>query len=500
MRRGDSPGGSCQGGRVQPAELPNILLITTDQQRTDTLGCYGAGWMRTPNLDQLAEEGVLFERAYSVSPLCTPSRVSLFTGQYPSRHGAWNVGCNARDDGAFVSHSLGAAGYRTHHIGKAHWQANLAPADRSVEAIHDNTRFPDWRGPYFGFESVEISIGHNGYNLIAGHHAEWVRKRSQGRTQFAWSSRGNRAFGAGAIDWGMPVDWHASVWTADRAIAFLESHNRSRPFFLHLGFQDPHHPHAVPEDFPDRVDPFSVPMPNFEEGELDRFPGHYLASREGRLESYPLRGQFPMAGQGEGFDYRGIPDRDVREARAYYYTLCQLIDREVGRVLFKLDESGLADNTLVLFTSDHGELLGDHGLWMKGCFPYDEVLRVPLVARWPAGLPSGLLVDAPMSLVDIVPTMLAGAGLDSSGRDGVNWMPFLQGTSKSPPRNRAFAEHLDDPEGIGFRSIVENAGIFTFWQDGKTSPDLSPSRQRELSNLLAREFKHNLRLPRLAYS
>lgn len=503
------------------APRPNILLITTDQQRPDSLGCYGSAWMRTPRLDALAAAGVRFDRAYCANPVCTPSRVTLFTGQYPSRHGAWNVGCNAVDDGAFIGHALAAAGYRTHHIGKAHWQANTAPAADSVESLYQNPRFPGWTGPYHGFQSVELSLGHNGYNLIAGEHAESVRAATPAGG-FSWRPRCTRPFGGEAIDWGLPTALHASVWTAERGAAFLRGHaaeSPGQPFFLHLGFQDPHHPHAVPEDLPAalRVPPEAVPLPRERPGELADRPDHYRAAHEGRLKTHPSRGAHPMAGQGDGFDFRDLPEHDQREARAYHYTLCRLIDREVGRVLDTLDELGLADDTLVVFTSDHGELLGDHGLWQKGSFIFDEGLRVPLIARWPARWAGGRAVTAPISLADLAPTFLAAAGLPADGsdghpRDGVDWLPALDSSTSPGPRDHVFIEHIDDPHKLRFRCLITADAKFARWQGADRDHELTTPNDRPLPDpegKLAAALGARLDvigrtppvlLPRLAYS
>ena len=270
---------------------PNILLITTDQQRYDSIAALGAGWMRTPNLDHLAEQGVLFERAYCTSPVCTPSRASLFTGQMPSRHGAWNIGCNVPESAPFISHTLAQNGYRTHSIGKTHWQAYTAPANQSFESLFENPRFPEWSGPYYGFQTVEFALGHPGYNLRAGHHAAWVRTQFESDEAMAKANTmtvlSNNRFGGEASDWDLPLRLHASVWTADRALEFLKTRDAAQPFFLHLGFQDPHHPHTLPRDFVNRVKAEEVPPPRYEDGELADKPPHFMAARRGQLEQLP---------------------------------------------------------------------------------------------------------------------------------------------------------------------------------------------------------------------
>ena len=145
-------------------DRPNILLVTTDQQRTDSLSCYGSTFTDTPHLDRLAQQGVRFDRAYCTNPVCTPSRASIFTGLYPSRHGAWNVGVNVPEQ-PLLSHRLAEVGYTTGYVGKAHLQAFFGTPAQSAESAGANARYPDWYGPYYGFETAELAIMHG--------HAAW---------------------------------------------------------------------------------------------------------------------------------------------------------------------------------------------------------------------------------------------------------------------------------------------------------------------------------------
>lgn len=499
--------------------LPNILLITTDQQRFDSLACHGSSWMRTPHLDRLAREGVRCERAYCTSPVCTPSRASIFSGLMPSRHGAWNIGCHVPDDVTFLSHRLAKAGYATWQIGKAHWQAGGVPPETSRESLQ-GAATDTFAGPYYGFEQVELANGHPGYNLRTGQHAAWVRRQGDDADLARWSTleRHGKEFGGNAWDSELPTRLHNSVWTADRAVSILERHDPSRPFLLHLGFQDPHHPHALPRDFADRVDPGAVPPPRVRPGELDSLPPHFAAAQAGRLESAPTRGRHPMAGQYLGNDYRSVPAEDARLARAYYYGMVQLLDSQVGRVLDKLDELGLADNTLVIFTSDHGELLGDHGLWLKGAFHYEAVIRVPLLLRWPGRWPAGRIIAGPVSLCDLAPTVLGACGLSpASNLDGVDWNPHLRGAGAAP-RDHAIVEYIDDPDGLRLRTLVESDWKVTAYVDApwgelfdlRNDPDElhnlwdAPAHRDQRNRMLARldqlrPYQPRL-VPRLAYS
>jgi arylsulfatase A-like enzyme len=449
-----------------PSQRPNIVLITTDQQRSDSLSCYGAQFTQTPALDWLAREGVLFERAYCANPVCTPARASIFSGRYPSRHGAWNVGMNVPADLELVSHHLMNAGYATHYTGKAHFQAFGGSPGESMEPVKDwDLLYPTFRGPYYGFQTVELAFGHASYGM-SGHYGDWVREQVGGKKMRAYANATNLApvdFGGNAYDWNLPLPLHNSVWTAERAIDFLDRRDPSRPFFLAVGFQDPHHPHCVPMDFKERVDPNQVPLPRFSAGELKDKPPHFLTAQQGHLEDSPWRGQFPVAGQGAGADFSRVAEKDARLGRAYYYSLVRLIDQQAGRIFDALDRNNLTENTIVVFLTDHGDLLGDHGLWMKGPFHYEELVRIPLIMRWPAGLPKGKRIPFLASQVDLVPTLLEAVGIhQSTALDGISLLPAMNGSS-DPGRDAVFIECVDDPQRLRLKTIVTADRKLTYY-------------------------------------
>lgn len=454
----------------EPRSRPNVLLIITDQQRTDTLGCYGAAHMNTPVIDRLAAGGVRFSRAYCNGSVCTPSRASLFSGWYPSRHGAWHVGTHVPDDVPLLSHRLGAAGYRTHYVGKAHFQSYAAGPEVSVESNRPSARYPDWTGPYYGFESVELCLGHSVYGHRHGHYGAWVRHRTGGETP-AWELRHHEPrFGGEAIDWAMPTALHNSTWAGERAAAFLETAAADQPFFLTVSFQDPHHPHALPTDCPCSVDPATVPLPVRREGELADKPEHFADTARGEIEKWVQRGTYSFTALTGETPLDQLEDDAIRQSRAHYYGMVQLIDRSLATVMATLERRGLADNTLVIFTSDHGELLGDHGLWFKGPFHYEAIINVPLIMRWPAGLPAGRVVDAPVGLVDVVPSVLAAAQLDGDDSlDGESLLPVATGTGAG--RNEAYVEFVDDPRRLRLRTVVIKDWKLT-WYAGETFGEL----------------------------
>jgi len=454
-------------------DRPNVIVITTDQQRRDSLSCYGSEFTSTPHLDNLASEGVVCDRAYTTNPVCTPARASLFSGQYMTRHGAWNVGMNVPETTTMVSHRLGQEGYRTHYVGKTHFQCymgtdqwpNRSPADAGSSSVESRTgdwesRYAEWKGPYYGFDEVELCLGHT-TGGIAGHYGLWVKEKAGDSAQLEKFSEAtpitdNPKFGGLALDWDLPTAWHNSTWTADRSIDFLNQSDPSTPFFLAIGFQDPHHPHALPSDFDDRVDPADVPLPRFTDGELDDKPSHFQLAHRSEIDESEFRGDFPVAGQGTSAgDASAVTEQDARNGRAYYYSMVRLIDQQMGRILRCLEERGLADNTIVVFITDHGELLGDHGLWLKGPFHYEELVNIPMIVRWPqGGISGGRRVAGLISLVDVVPTLLSALGEPVPDVcDGADALSLLRGESDAA-RDHAIIECTDDPRGLRLKTVV----------------------------------------------
>jgi arylsulfatase A-like enzyme len=494
---------------------PNIIVITTDQQRCDSLSCYGSTFTSTPHIDRLAAEGALLQRAYCANPVCTPARASIFSGQYLSRHEAWNVGMNVPEDTPLLSHRLATLGYRTHYVGKAHFQA-FGGGARSRESYENwEEVFARWQGPYYGFETVELSLGHT-VGGMRGHYGLWLNTLTtdEERAEYAQVTRvgeGDR-FGGEAYEWSLPSNRHSSTWTAEKSIQFLESHNPSQPFFLAIGFQDPHHAHCVPIDFADRVDSDQVPLPRYQAGELADKPPHFEIAHQGKLEDSPHRGAFPVAGQGAGADFGKISETEARNGRAYYYTMVKLIDQQMGRILDCLKERGLAENTLIVFTSDHGELLGDHGLWMKGPFHYEELIRIPLIVRWPTGIRAGQSIQSLCSHVDLAPTILAAIGASIADEiEGLNALPLLQ-AEKETIRDHVITECVDDPNHLRLKTITTQNRKLTYYHgedfgelyDLTTDPGEicnrwdDPEYRQDRNQLTARIVDHLERLERRA--
>jgi arylsulfatase A-like enzyme len=309
-----------------------------------------------------------------------------------------------------------------------------------------------------------MSMGHGTWGF-QGHYGAWVRDQV-GPAQFERFQHPElpgKRFEAEGCDVDMPLRFHQTVWAADRAIDFLRTRDRTVPFLLALGFADPHHPHLLPREWTDRVDPAAVPLPDYDPGELDDKPEHFRLTRNGQIEHSTWRGQYEVAGQYRGEDYRRINEAQERRARAYYYTMVKLIDVHLGRVLTELAQLGLERDTLVIFTTDHGELLGDHGLWLKGPYLYEQLVRVPLILRYPAGVTAGRQVGSLVSHVDLVPTILSYAGLPHpTDVDGVDLAPVLAGQAASA-RDAVLIEHVDDPKKLRLKTVVTETRKLTYY-------------------------------------
>lgn len=353
---------------------PNILLLFTDQQRADTIGALGNPVIRTPHLDRLAREGTAFTAAYTPSPVCVPARCSLLYGRYPHRTGCTDNGDPMPDDRPSLMQALAGLGYRTHGIGKMHFtpdgQAGRGFAGRErqeelVPRVEDDDYLQFLRAA--GFDHVYDPFGQRGEMYYVPQPAQ------------------------------MPARLHGTQWVGDRAVRFIEQAERSRPFFLMASFIHPHPPFSPPTPWNKLYRAALVPLP--------RCPLGYEA-----LHTYANRHQNRYKYRDAGYDANL-----VRAMRAYYYACVSFIDYQVGRIIEALEASGRLDETLVLFTSDHGEFLGDYGCFGKRSM-LDAAARVPMLVRYPRRFAGGRC-DLPVSLVDVMPTMLAAAGGDAAGLD-----------------------------------------------------------------------------------
>jgi len=397
------------------ADRPNILLITSDQQRGDCFGFEGRR-VGTPHLDGLARQGTRFAACITPNVVCQPSRASILTGLLPRTHGVWDNGVDLEDavGAAGFAGKLARSGYRSGFIGKAHFSTfhTFKPTGKPENRASTHLYGADWFGPYMGFEHVELMVG--GHNMYlpqhppdGQHYERWYYADGQGEAKNAlYATRRPPDVGA-AQTWhsALPPAWHNSTWTGDRTIDYLRRH-RNEPFVLWASFPDPHHPFDCPEPWSRLHHPDDVDLPRFRELDLERRPWWHKAS----LESEPQLAD-PQLRAFRAKQSRTPPqtDEQLRHLIANYYGMISLIDHNVGRILIALDELELADRTIVVYTTDHGDWLGDHGIILKGPIMYEGLLRIGSIWRGPS-VPAGRVVHDPVSTLDLPATFYDYAG------------------------------------------------------------------------------------------
>lgn len=366
---------------------PNLLFLFTDQQRFDTVHALGNPWIKTPNLDRLCREGTAFTSAYTPAAECVPARCCLMTGQYVSRHGCGSNEQSMPPEGTPTYMSrLSEAGYRTHGVGKCHFTPD-PDAMRGFQTRETSEENPgigtrnDFRDHVVkeGFDHVLEPLGIRG-------EMYYIPQPSQ-----------------------LPARLHHSHWVADRCIDFISEQSKEQPWMLYAGFIHPHPPFAPPNPWHKLYRAPDMPLP-------------HLPEDDGSLTCFINRFQNRYKYRDRGLDLNLI-----RCIRAYYAACISFLDHQVGRILDQLEASGQLDNTLIIFSSDHGEMLGDFGCFGKRSF-HDAASRVPLIARLPGRFPAGKQCTQPASLVDIAPSLCRAASLDEDAEfDGVDLADLAHG-------------------------------------------------------------------------
>ncbi|MGB7306030.1 MAG: sulfatase-like hydrolase/transferase [Burkholderiaceae bacterium] len=446
-----------QTASPSPASRPNILLITSDQHRADCFGFEGRRRVNTPNLDKLAQSGTRFSTAITPNVVCQPSRASILTGLLPLTHGAYDNHVNLDPQIAERgwSRTLASAGYRSGFIGKAHFgEHSGATIYGAPESRDASAGFPtDWSGPYMGFDEVELMILGHWHKYLPceepprGHHFErWFWGHGEhGEAWRLWSEAiGPRPMAAQTWTSALPAQWHSTTWVTQQTQAFLQNQDAAQPFCLWASFPDPHHSFDCPLPWADHYHADDVDISTTHARDLDKRPWWHRAS----LESMPTpKSEKVLVLRQEYSRLAPQTDRQLAEMTANYYGMISFIDDGVGKILATLKSSGLADNTIVIFTSDHGELLGDHGLYLKGPTHYESLLRVGLVASGP-GIASGAVVSEPVSTLDLAPTILEAAQVDiPDAMQGQSLIPLLAG--KDQTRDFAYNEWNMHPSRTG---------------------------------------------------
>jgi len=445
---------------------PNILLITSDQQHFSTLGTDNPR-IQTPALDRLAREGMLFDRAYCSNPVCSPSRASILTGLYPAWHGCWTIGVKLPEDVPTVNDEFRRAGYATMLVGKAHFQpTRCEPGSESIEC-HPKLRDLDfWRnfhGPWYGFDHVETARMHADEHLVGQHYAIWLEEKGlkNWADYFApWPADASRPKRRHA--WDLPAELHHSTWVAERTIANIErAVDQDKPFFLWSSFFDPHPPYLAPQPWASMYRPEDMQPGRLAPGEMDHLPPPLRLTQQPRPD-FSAWQETPWANH--GFHCHLHDEAEFRKDMAVYYGMVSLMDQQIGRILQALDQLGIEDNTLVLFTTDHGHFLGQHGLVAKGAFHFEDLLRIPMIVRYPGHVPAAKRCTALQSQVDFAPTFLAAAGLPAPGRmQGVNQLEVWRNAAPAA-RDHVLVENRHQPTRLHLRTYIDSRYKITVYR------------------------------------
>ena len=433
---------------------PNILLITSDQQHWNTLGCIN-NEVKTPNLDRLANQGVMFTRAYCVNPTCTPTRASIITGKYPSQHGAWSLGTKLSESEHTVGEDFSRAGYRTALVGKAHFQplhgTDEFPSLEAYPILQDLDFWREFHEPFYGFEHVELARNHTDEAHIGQHYALWLEENgcTNWRDYFRTPTGNNDQQ---MRKWLIPEEYHYDAWIAERTNALMEEYHRNgENFFLWASFFDPHPKYLVPEPWDTMYDPEKLTVPSIVQGEHGSNPPHFQLTQQKKPDFSPWR----ESGMGlHGFRSHLHNEKELAKNIAIYYAMISLMDKYIGKILDKLDELGLAENTMVVFTTDHGHFIGQHGLIAKGAFHYEDMIKLPFIARYPGKIPAGERCAALQSLVDLPTTFLSVAGIDiPRTMVGIDQSDVWFGEEKQA-RDHIIVENRHEPTTIHVKTYV----------------------------------------------
>jgi arylsulfatase len=383
---------------------PNVVMIMCDQLQLEALHCYGNRHIATPNIDRLAREGIRAEHFFVQSPVCQPSRASYATGRYPHAHQVKYNWYDLPDREVTLQGHLSRAGYRTAAVGKMHFEP--------TEQLHGFDERVFVEGKMFtGDDEYRLFLDRLGKRqLHADHIARWGNDENFGTDPSP-----------------VPLEEYIDYFIANKACDLLKRlSDDPQPYFAWVSFVNPHLPFDPPPPYDTMYDPLAIPLPEDWEFRQDRrIPEHRLASA--------------------GKDFSHLTESALRRVRAAYYGQVTLIDDCVGRILTTLEASGDLDNTVVLFTTDHGEMLGHRGLlWKGGRMMYDALLRVPFIVRYPQAFASGRVVSDLCESIDVLPTILDLLDVPvPDGVQGVSLRPVLRQEKVPSWRREVFSESME---------------------------------------------------------
>lgn len=425
-------------------ERPNFVFFITDQHRADHLGCYGNRELRTPAIDGLAARGWTADRAYVAAPICMPNRSSLMTSRMPSVHGVRHNGIPLALESTTFVDALRCAGWQTALVGKAHLQ-NMSglealwpsreerlprEARRPGTGRYDQEWGPSWHDipdfdvdlPFYGFSHVSLITDHA--DTVHGHYRRWLEREHPEIASLVGESHALPAPEYTLVQakqaWRtrVPEECSTTSWIADETLALLSQYSAAQqPFFIQCSFPDPHHPFTPPGRFWDMYRPEEVALPvSFHDSSEP--PPHVAWLRAQRDRGKAVKHTPAVF---------ACTEREAREAIALNYGSITHIDAAIGRILRAIEELGLGENTVCIFTSDHGEFLGDHQLLLKGPIHYQSLIRTPLIWSDPKR-PRSVRSDELCSTIDLGPTILARASVTGfNGMQGRSLLPLISG-------------------------------------------------------------------------
>ncbi|MDF2713241.1 MAG: Arylsulfatase [Paenibacillus sp.] len=389
---------------MQQTDKPNLILIMTDQQRADTIRAHGYSHMHTPNLDRLAERAISFTRSFCSGVTCVASRSALFTGMY-----AHNTGVYSFNDWSHQRswvHDLADAGYHCVNIGKMH----VSPRDERL-GFHERVIVEN---PTSRFAELGKSDDEWGRHLSLN---KQNRPQDRHLTDPDWHAKHQ------GVPWHLDEHLHSDVFIGNSALAWIQRHRPKQPVFLQIGFTGPHEPYdPLPRHY-ELYKNRNVPSAVWKDGELDGKPPQHLAHQG---LHYRIKHESTI-------DMAGASDDEMTAMRRHYYAKVTTIDEKIGEIMNALEENGYLQHAIVIFTSDHGDMLGDHRLPYKWLM-YDSVVNVPLIV-WDSSTQDGARVDDLVSLMDIGPTLLEAAGVPVPPyMEGKSLLGYTRGWPPEPER------------------------------------------------------------------
>jgi uncharacterized sulfatase len=455
-------------GATKPEKRPNVLLILTDEQSLWTLGAYGGKLPGTPNIDSIGKEGAIFRNFFVTSAVCTPSRGCLLTGRYPNAHGACHNNLPLNPDEFTLGHMFQRAGYETGYVGKWHLDGK------------NNPSYPDWIPDErsFGFEDHKWMFNQGHWKRIEEHPEGWPKNYSKAIVLDATlpgvrpeqisqqpDGRPNESYSVTA-----PGEYFTD-WLTDKTIDFIRR-PRTSPFFFVASFPDPHPPFSVEPKYNSMFSKESMELPaTFHEKNLPVW-----------AEKMRLKEDLTPEGVSGVDDPRR--EQIFRERKAQYLGMIKCIDDNVGRILKTLRELQMLDNTLIIFTSDHGEYMGEHGLYFKNNL-YEPAHHVGTLMRWPGGIRPGTVVEECVANVDVLSTLAGLLSLKTSGRE--------QGRDASPLLRREKIDWKD--EAFIHKDYFSQSGVFTQeWELGLDKSGDSVLFDRKRDPLQVNNLYHNPQL------